>query len=123
MSNDMQTLPCAEWAEKLAALHPTDLTSAEQDELSVHLVSCDSCARAYRDYKRLASLVRDLATAEVPPELLPGLPELAYEQDETEIRSIPISQPGITASLPARIHGQRPRREFRVAVAVIAAVL
>lgn len=123
MSSDMQTLPCAEWAEKLAALHPADLTSAEQDELSVHLASCDSCAQAYRDYKRLASLVRDLVTTEAPPDLLPGLPELPHEQEETKIWSTPVSQPGITASLPARIHGQRPRRKFRVAVAVIAAVL
>ena len=123
MSSDMRTLPCPEWAEKLAALHPVDLTSAEQDELSVHLASCSSCAQAYKDYKHLASLVRDLATAEAPPELLPGLPELPDEQEETKIRCIPVSQPGITASLPARIDGQRPQRKFRVAVAVIAAVL
>jgi outer membrane protein assembly factor BamB len=123
MSSDMRTLPCAEWVEKLAALHPDDLTSAERDELRIHLASCSGCAQVYQDYHHLASLVRDIATSKAPPDLLPGLPELPNEQEETKIRSTPFSQPGTTSSLPARIPGRRPRRAFRVAVAVIAAVL
>jgi outer membrane protein assembly factor BamB len=123
MSNDMRTIPCAGWAEKLAALHPYDLTSAEQDALKAHLASCSSCAQVYRDYKHLASLVRDLAISEVPPELLPGLPELPNEQEETRVRPILVSQPGITSSLPPGIPGRRSYRTFRVAIAMIAAVL
>ncbi len=123
MSSDIRTLPCAEWAEKLAALHPDDLTSAEHDALGVHLASCSGCAHVYRDYQHLASLVRDLVASEVSPDLLPGLPELPAEQEETNIRSIPASQPGITNSLPTPIPGRRPWKSFRVAVAVIAAVL
>src|SRR5258706_11645625 len=121
MSSDIRTLPCAEWAEKLAALHPDDLTSAEHDALGVHLASCSGCAHVYRDYQHLASLVRDLVASEVSPDLLPGLPELPAEQEETNIRSIPASQPGITNSLPTPIPGRRPWRSFKVAVAVIAA--
>lgn len=123
MRSDMQTLACAEWIEKLAALHSDDLTPAEQNELSVHVASCSGCAQVYRDYHHLASLVRDLVTSEIPPDLLPRLTGFPDEQEETKIQSTPISQPGIRPSLPARTHGRRHHKVARVVVAAIAAVL
>ncbi len=123
MSNDIRNIPCTKWAEKLAALHPGDLTAIERDELRVHLASCRVCAQTYRDYLHLATLVRDLATAEIPADLLPGLPQLTAEQEETGIGSIPIVQPGITFSRPSRMPERRSWRAPRITLAAIAAVL
>ncbi|MGB8347527.1 MAG: PQQ-binding-like beta-propeller repeat protein [Ktedonobacteraceae bacterium] len=123
MSSDTRSIPCAEWAEKLAALHPDDLTPAEQDELRSHLAVCSDCAQVYRDYHYLASMVCDLAASEATPDLLPELPELPNVQEEAAMRDIPVFQPGITSSLPTRVPGQRPRRIVSIAAAVIAAVL
>lgn len=123
MSSNLRNNPCAEWAEKLAALHPDDLTSTEQDELKTHLASCRNCAEIDQDYRRLASLVRDLATTGVAPELLPGLPELPNEREETTTWSAPVSQPGTIPSLSARPEERRPWRTRKGAIAALAAVL
>ncbi len=123
MTSDMPKRPCAEWAEKLAALHPSDLTAVEQDELSTHLASCNACAQVYEDYRHLASLVRDLTAAGAPSGRLPELPYLSDELEEIGMGSASGSQPGVTSSLPTSISGRRPWRASRIALTVLAAVL
>ncbi|HET8846825.1 MAG TPA: PQQ-binding-like beta-propeller repeat protein [Ktedonobacteraceae bacterium] len=124
MKSEMQTMPCAAWAEKLAALHPNDLTFAEQDELQEHLASCRNCSQVYRDYHYLASLVQDLAALEAPPDLLLGLPELPDGQGEMQVQDAFVSQTKTTSAVLTRLPRRRPWRASRIAlVAVVAAVL
>lgn len=123
MSSDIRNIPCSEWAEKLAALHPDDLAPTEQDTLSAHLASCSGCAQTYRDYHHLANLVRDLSNAEIPADLLPGLPGLTDEQGALGIEDIPVAQPGITFSRPTRIPERRSWKVPGIAFAAVAAVL
>ncbi|HZS76328.1 MAG TPA: PQQ-binding-like beta-propeller repeat protein [Ktedonobacteraceae bacterium] len=62
--------PCPQWAKKLAALHPGDLTSAEQANLQAHIQSCPACAAVIAEYREMDA--RILALPPVAP--LPDLP-------------------------------------------------
>lgn len=123
MSNDTRSLPCAEWAEKLAALNPGDLTESEQDALRTHLASCSNCAQVYQDYHHLANLVRDLVVSDVTPDTMPELPELPNEQEEPSISDSPAYQPGVTSSLPTHVSRRQPRKIVSIVAAVAAAAL
>lgn len=123
MSSNTRFLPCTGWAEKLAALNPSDLTVSEQDALRTHLASCENCAQIYQDYRHLANLTRDLVVSEATPDTMPELPELPHEQEEPSIPDSPAYQPGVTSSLPTHISRRRPRRIASVVAAVVAAAL
>ena len=56
--SDSRLLPCEEWAEKLAALHPDDLLPAEREDLRKHMSTCERCVAAFTDYRRMDSLIR-----------------------------------------------------------------
>jgi anti-sigma factor RsiW len=65
--------PCAQWADRLAALHPYDLSEAERAELNEHLATCTACAATWAAYLRLAEQLRqapERATqSDLPPQL------------------------------------------------------
>ena len=64
---------CEEWAEKLAARHQEDLTQQEHQELEDHLATCEACMAQFQIYQSLEARIRELASPEMPPSLLPLL--------------------------------------------------
>lgn len=118
--NDMEAQPCASWSEKLAALHPDDLTSEEQTQLDKHLSSCNDCAQTYQDYHHLAALVRDLPSSKPVP-ALPGVSELLVQQDVMVFEKLPTEQPGTTLSLPKP--ERLTRQRWRVSTIGVAAAI
>lgn len=84
---DKLTIPCEEWAPKLAALHAGDLSSAERAELEDHLASCPACAAVRADYERLAEQVRQLperaSQQDVPPKVRELWNKHNYDQDKS----------------------------------------
>ncbi|GCE24241.1 sigma-70 family RNA polymerase sigma factor [Dictyobacter kobayashii] len=124
MSSDMQMLACPAWAEKLAALHPDDLTPAEQAELKLHLASCAGCTQVYQDYHYLAGLIQDCLPAATPPDLLPALPGFHKSAAEgAKIQHMFNSQSGVSSAAPLRMQRPRARKTLRNIVALIAAAL
>ncbi len=78
---DVTLVPCPEWADKLAAMHPDDLTSSDHAELDEHIASCEACAAAYDDYRAMSALIRDLPAPEPPSKPLPQrLPQVLTSQ-------------------------------------------
>src|SRR5947209_20009842 len=62
MRNSM-AVPCADWEEKLAAIHPNDLLPAEREALNRHILSCSACASVLADDREMHTLIRrSLAT-------------------------------------------------------------
>ena len=62
-------MPCTEWAEKLAARHPEDISPSDRTALNNHIASCKACAAVYTAYRTMEINVRALPTTS-----LPGLP-------------------------------------------------
>ncbi len=65
--------PCPEWAERLAAMHPEDLSQSDYVALQQHLRQCSACATVYTQYQMLGSLVRELPASDPPSEIPPRL--------------------------------------------------
>jgi hypothetical protein len=68
MRNSM-AVPCDDWEEKLAAIHPNDLLPAEREALSRHILSCSACASVLAEYREMNTLIRRSLTSERPLEL------------------------------------------------------
>ena len=79
--------PCPQWAEKLAARHPYDLSPRESLALNVHLTSCSACADAYSDYASMEYGIRALPSVK-PLEVLPS--QLPLQQQETVEQNAPL---------------------------------
>ncbi len=62
--------PCSEWAEKLAAIYPDDLSLAEQQALNTHIESCDACAAVRLEYQAMSSFIHNIGA----PPLRSGFP-------------------------------------------------
>ncbi len=62
--------PCAEWADKLAARHPDDLSAAEAAALRQHVQTCVACASVSRSYALMESAIRAMPVG-APPAALP----------------------------------------------------
>lgn len=67
--NKTTVKPCREWADKLAARHPDDLSPADAAALKQHLQTCDACASVYRSYALMESAIRALPIGEPVAEL------------------------------------------------------
>lgn len=63
--------PCINWAEKLAATHPDDLSSDERGELDGHLAKCSVCATVYAEYHLIDALIRAYPSRGGLPGLFP----------------------------------------------------
>jgi len=59
-------LPCDEWAEKLAATHPDDLSLAEQYALNMHIASCVACAAVQAEYQAMRAFIHDVPAPDSP---------------------------------------------------------
>jgi hypothetical protein len=67
--NNNRLMPCTQWAEKLAARHPEDISPTDRIALNDHIASCEACSAVYAAYGAMEINVRALPTTS-----LPGLP-------------------------------------------------
>ncbi len=90
--------PCPQWAEKLAARHPDDLSFADRLALTEHLATCSACTATLAAYQSVADRIRSLPP--VSPELMSkyslnivqknDLQQNQYERPKT--MTIPVSR-------------------------------
>lgn len=73
-------MPCTEWAEKLAARHPEDISPSDRITLNNHIASCEACAAVHAAYREM-----EINICGLPTTSLPGLP---YERLRRKDRSI-----------------------------------
>ena len=66
---------CAEWAEKLAATHPDDLSPSERVALERHVASCPACAAVRTEYQAIDALILDFPGVKPLPDLPIRLPQ------------------------------------------------
>src|SRR5690348_13841703 len=64
---DDKLVPCANWQERLTALHLDDLSPAERKALNAHMVGCPKCTAAFDE--RMDSLIHKVSVSESPLEL------------------------------------------------------
>ena len=62
--NKTTVKPCREWADRLAARHPDDLSPTDAAALKQHLQTCAACASVYRSYALMESAIRALPVGE-----------------------------------------------------------
>lgn len=62
--NKTTVKPCREWANKLAARHPDDLSPADAAALKQHLQTCIACASVSHSYALMESAIRALPIGE-----------------------------------------------------------
>src|SRR2546423_9783994 len=67
--NDFLPMPCEEWEEKLAAIHPDDLLPAERKALEIHVASCSACEAVLTDYHKMDELIRSSLVLNQPLQL------------------------------------------------------
>ncbi|HKV59698.1 MAG TPA: PQQ-binding-like beta-propeller repeat protein, partial [Ktedonobacteraceae bacterium] len=79
MSNTTM-MPCPQWGEKLAKVHPDDLSLLEREELEAHLATCPTCATIRAQYNDIAALLDALPAGNVPENLPPKLAQLWEEE-------------------------------------------
>jgi hypothetical protein len=109
--------PCPAWATRLAARHPSDLSSAESAELAVHLRSCPACAEASAAYSLMETAIREL----------PPVAPLAVFSTEQLEEANTHSDPQLTAeaarrpvrALRTRSHLSRTARVVNLLAAVL----
>lgn len=56
-------MPCTDWAEKLTAIHPDDLSPTDHQALKAHLAVCPACNQVYTAYRSLQKSFRTLSEA------------------------------------------------------------
>jgi hypothetical protein len=76
-------IPCSDWEEKLAAIHPDDLLPAEWEACNRHIASCPACATVLTEYREMEARIRRSLTAKHPLELPK---DFATGRGETERR-------------------------------------
>ena len=62
--HNQDSTSCAVWEEKLASIHPDDLSTLEREALEKHLATCPRCQATYRRFQRVNVLVRNAITVE-----------------------------------------------------------
>lgn len=77
-------MPCAEWAEMLAA-HAEALPPSDLAALEAHLSTCPACSLARTDYRMMHRLISALPAPEFPSGLSPRLLSLWAEEDRHEL--------------------------------------
>jgi hypothetical protein len=78
--NNKRLMPCTEWAERLAARHPEDISPTDRIALNDHIASCEACAAVHTAYGALEINVRALPTT--------SLPSFPYDRLRQQERSI-----------------------------------
>ncbi len=59
--------PCQQWAERLAARHPSDLSPDEQRALRSHVAGCPACAAVLAEYRAMDAAILALPAVESLP--------------------------------------------------------
>jgi hypothetical protein len=73
--------PCAAWGEKLAALHPDDLSPSEYAECEAHVANCLTCSSIRAEYRLMDARIRDFPSPEFLISLFPPPLKLFKSQD------------------------------------------
>ena len=118
--NAQNKAPCAAWAEKLALLHPDDLSPAERAEQEAHVASCPACSSVSTQYAEIAALLRDLPAGDVPEEVPSRLVDLWVEEDKRQQARSPLPN-STQQTLPKR--NRRMPLMAALAAALVAAVV
>ena len=105
-SNDVIPVPCAAWAEKLAA-QPADLTTEERAALANHILICQACASVQAAYRAMDASILALPPVAALAEM-PGLDGVERESQFTEDRH---RAPTSTPQPPPVPTGRRGRGE------------
>src|SRR6266436_6744929 len=119
-------VPCTAWANRLAALHPNDLTPDEQTAVKNHLASCPACAAVYAAYQEVDARILSL------PAVQPSLQQIARLDasiaDQTQHnprRKPPIivqERPALPARAPTRLARLERRASLLAAVLIVIAL-
>lgn len=64
MGRQSMPQPCPQWAERLAAHHPGDLTPDEQQALRRHVATCPACAAVLAEYQAMDAGILALPAVE-----------------------------------------------------------
>lgn len=59
--------PCQQWAARLAARHPSDLTPGEQRALRSHVATCPACTAVLAEYRAMDAAILALPAVEPLP--------------------------------------------------------
>ena len=121
-SNEVMPVPCAAWAEKLAAL-PGDLPAEERAALAGHILTCSMCAAVQAAYRAMDASI--LALPPVMPLAVGELPDLfgiATEsgEDKAPAPMTPAARAGASAT---RAEARKRSRGWVRVVSGVAAVL
>lgn len=73
-------VPCAAWANRLAALHPDDLTPDEQVALKHHLASCPACTAVYAAYQQIDARILSLPVVQQSAQQIARVEALITDQ-------------------------------------------
>jgi outer membrane protein assembly factor BamB len=117
--NAQKKVPCAEWAEQLARLHPEDLSLAERAMLEAHIASCPVCSSVKTQYAEIAALVYNLPADDVPEEL----PEQLVTIWKEEERRQQIHRPLLISVQEASPNPPKRNRRVQLVAVLSAAVL
>jgi len=118
---------CTQWREKLAALHPNDLSPEERAALDQHVAICSNCSAVRAEYEEMNALISHfpaaMLLATLPSQVQHILEDQhnAEQQGHTAWNDIPSSLPLQYHSLSA--HGTSRMMRLKRATSTIAAVL
>src|SRR5947209_20493551 len=86
---------CQNWAGKLAARHPDDLSLSERTELDQHLSECAFCASTYALYNSMETRLRALPQAGPLPSLIGLLQQIKQNREPCSESTHPIQEKSI----------------------------
>ncbi len=103
-------VPCTAWANRLAALHPNDLTPDEQTAVKNHIASCPACAAVYAAYQEVDARILSL------PAVQPSLQQIA------RLDASIAERPALPARAPTRLARLERRASLLAAVLIVIAL-
>ena len=119
-------VPCTAWANRLAALHPNDLTPDEQTAVKNHLASCPACAAVYAAYQEVDARILSL------PAVQPSLQQIARLEasiaDQTQNNphrkppAVVQERPALPVRAPTRLARLERRASLLAAVLIVIAL-
>jgi hypothetical protein len=69
--------PCTDWAQKLSARHPDDLSLSDRLALNEHLALCQACTKVHTAYQTMEAGIRSLLVSTPAPVLSSQRSQLA----------------------------------------------
>lgn len=119
-------VPCTAWANRLAALHPNDLTPEEQTAVKNHLASCPACAAVYAAYQEVDARILSLPAVQPSLQQIARLEASIADQTQNNPRRKPAAtvqeQPALPARAPTRLARLERRASLLAAVLIVIAL-